>query len=422
MTRRLTVALLVGLLAAAALGGVWRAATAPGPQSLEARTQAVAATLRCPTCQNLAVADSPSPMARGMRDIIAEQLEAGRSPAEVQSWFVDRYGPWVLLYPPREGISWAVWLAPVLAFLAAAGLAWRRLGRQGLILDEADRARAEDAYDQHRAGELVAGDSPVDERLAVALQHLESVRSDDDDLAPARSEDAERIALRQVARAFDGRQNEQAAIRVARSDEEPVEASRLAPARRRTVGWAVTAVMFAVAVVVLLPPALGPRAVGGVPSGSVPGRTAPDILGGDEPGLAAVEQAELAQLGDAVEADPYDVETRLTLADRLLAAGFADEAAVHYRQAVSARPDDPVIRLTLAVVLLQLGDTDGTERHATRVLDDRPDHPEALLLAGLARVAEGDPQGETNLRRFVEIAPADHPGLGMASAVLEEEP
>jgi Flp pilus assembly protein TadD len=173
---------------------------------------------------------------------------------------------------------------------------------------------------------------------------------------------------------------------------------------------------------VLLPPALGPRAVGGVPTGSVPGRTGPGILGGDEPGLAAVQRAELDQLGEAVEADPYDVETRLTLADRLLAAGLADEAAVHYRQAVSARPNDPVIRLTLAVVLLQLGDTDGAERHATRVLDDRPDDPEALLLAGLARVAADDPQGQVQLRRFLEVAPAEHPGLAMAQAVLDGDP
>lgn len=135
-----------------------------------------------------------------------------------------------------------------------------------------------------------------------------------------------------------------------------------------------------------------------------------------------LQQAELERHAEAVDADPGDVEARLTLAEALLTAGLVDEAAGHYRQAVSAHPDDPVIRLTLAVVLLQLGDADGAERHATRVLGDRPDHPEALLVAGLARLAEGRPDGEAALRQFLEVAPADHPGVAMARAALGEEP
>lgn len=420
--RRLGVAVVVGVLAVAALAGVWQAATAPGPQTLEARTQAVAATLRCPTCQNLAVADSPSPMARGMRDIIAQQLQEGRSAAEVQDWFVDRYGPWIVLYPPREGISLAAWLAPVLALLAAGALAYRRLGRQRPVLNDTQRTHAEGAYREHRAGELDLGDSPADERLGDALAFLESVRVGDGEPAGSASRDAERIALRQVALAVDVRQAAHAAIGAGDAHRQPDEGARQTSTRRRAAGWAVTAAAFVVAVTVLLPPAIGPRAVGGTPTGSVPGRTGPDILGSGEPEQADVPSAELEQLADAVEADPYDVEARLTLADGLLAAGLADQAAVHYRQAVSARPDDPMIRVTLSAVLLQVGDADGAQRHAVRVLQDRPDHPEALLLAGMARVADGDPQGQTNLRRFLQVAPADHPGRRMAHAVLDRDP
>src|SRR5439155_3317299 len=72
-------------------------------------------------CQNLSVADSPSEMARQMRVIVRERLEAGESPAEVVQYFVDRYGEWILLSPRRRGFNLLVWFAPLAA--VAVGLA-----------------------------------------------------------------------------------------------------------------------------------------------------------------------------------------------------------------------------------------------------------------------------------------------------------
>src|SRR2546428_146031 len=89
----------------------------------------VAAQLRCVVCQNLSVADSPSEMASQMRAIIRERLTAGERPAEVRQYFVDRYGEWILLSPPRRGFNLLVWLVPLAAvgagLVAVAVFLWR---------------------------------------------------------------------------------------------------------------------------------------------------------------------------------------------------------------------------------------------------------------------------------------------------------
>ena len=83
----------------------------------EQEVHEVAAQLRCVVCQTLSVADSPSEMAGQMRGIVRERLAAGDTPAQVQQYFVERYGDWILLAPPRRGFTLLVWLAPFFAVL-----------------------------------------------------------------------------------------------------------------------------------------------------------------------------------------------------------------------------------------------------------------------------------------------------------------
>ncbi|NIR42611.1 MAG: cytochrome c-type biogenesis protein CcmH [Gemmatimonadetes bacterium] len=87
---------------------------------LEAQVRELASRLRCPTCRALSVQDSPSGMAQEMKDLIREQLKAGKTPEEITAYFVDRYGEWILLKPTAQGFNWTVWLLPVL--LLAGGL------------------------------------------------------------------------------------------------------------------------------------------------------------------------------------------------------------------------------------------------------------------------------------------------------------
>lgn len=102
---------------------------------LEAQVRELAAKLRCPTCRALSVQDSPSGMAQEMRDLIREQLRAGKTPAEVEGYFVERYGEWILLEPKAEGFNWAVWLLPVvllvggLAFVLMTARRWVQAGQ-----------------------------------------------------------------------------------------------------------------------------------------------------------------------------------------------------------------------------------------------------------------------------------------------------
>lgn len=138
-----SVLVLAGLLLAAAT-----AAPAAAPVS-EETVHAIGAQLRCVVCQSLSVADSPSETANQMRGIIRERLAAGDSPEQVKAYFVEKYGLWILLAPPREGFNLLVWVVPFVAL--AAGLALvlllvRRWSRRAAPApagapDEAMRAR-----------------------------------------------------------------------------------------------------------------------------------------------------------------------------------------------------------------------------------------------------------------------------------------
>jgi cytochrome c-type biogenesis protein CcmH len=89
-----------------------------------------------------------------MRDEIATQIAAGRTDAEIRAFFVDRYGEWVLLSPPRRGLNLLPWLVPIGGVLVGAGV-WVALARRrpavGPIGPPVDRGRID--REVHALGE-----------------------------------------------------------------------------------------------------------------------------------------------------------------------------------------------------------------------------------------------------------------------------
>jgi cytochrome c-type biogenesis protein CcmH len=90
-----------------------RARARSADTALEARTSAVAATLRCPVCQGESIQESPSALAQQMRAVVRDRLRAGQTPDEVRAYFVSRYGEWILLEPTMKGLNVVLYVLPV---------------------------------------------------------------------------------------------------------------------------------------------------------------------------------------------------------------------------------------------------------------------------------------------------------------------
>jgi len=106
-------AVILGLLTVAVVGLL----RGSGPTD---RAYRLEQQVRCPVCQSVSIADSPSQTAQAMRDEVQRQIRAGRTDQQIIDYFRARYGDWVQLDPPAHGVTLAVWLLPLAA--AAIGV------------------------------------------------------------------------------------------------------------------------------------------------------------------------------------------------------------------------------------------------------------------------------------------------------------
>ena len=99
--------------------------------ALEARARTISEGLRCVVCQNQSIDDSDAPLAKDLRLVVREQLQLGKSDADTTAYIVARYGNFVLLKPPVEPATWALWAGPfAVLFIGGAGVAlWSRRRR-----------------------------------------------------------------------------------------------------------------------------------------------------------------------------------------------------------------------------------------------------------------------------------------------------
>ncbi len=92
---------------------------------LEDRARDISAELRCLVCQNESIDASNADLAKDLRLLVRERLEAGDTDAQVIDYVVDRYGEFVLLRPRFSSTNLLLWLGPAILFALAAFGAWR---------------------------------------------------------------------------------------------------------------------------------------------------------------------------------------------------------------------------------------------------------------------------------------------------------
>ena len=120
-----------GLLAALAAVACMAAAADPADRlpdpAQEARARALFANVRCLVCQNESIDDSQAELAGDLRKLIREQVQAGKTDAEIKAFLVDRYGEFVLMTPSLSPGNLALWAGPFLVVLLGGGLLIARL-------------------------------------------------------------------------------------------------------------------------------------------------------------------------------------------------------------------------------------------------------------------------------------------------------
>jgi cytochrome c-type biogenesis protein CcmH len=128
--------------------------------ALETRARALSKEIRCMVCQNQSIDDSDAPLARDLRLLVRERLQAGDSDAGVIAFLTARYGEFVLLKPRFTTATALLWLAPALVLIAGGfGIVWA-LRRRRLEGDSVDAAPALTPAEESRVRDVL-GQSPA---------------------------------------------------------------------------------------------------------------------------------------------------------------------------------------------------------------------------------------------------------------------
>jgi cytochrome c-type biogenesis protein CcmH len=122
------------------------------------RYQLMSAELRCPKCQNQNIAGSNAPIAADLRKQLYQQLQAGRSDAEIIEYMVQRYGEFVLYRPRWDKVTLVLWLAPLILLTLAGGILFSTLRRnrstaQAVPLSDEEQRRLDELLRRDQQGE-----------------------------------------------------------------------------------------------------------------------------------------------------------------------------------------------------------------------------------------------------------------------------
>lgn len=115
----------VALMLLAAISPAW---ASPAPDTLsdpaqEARARNLQKELRCLVCQGESLDESNASLAVDLRRLIRARIKAGDSDAAIKDFLVSRYGDFILMQPPFEAHTYALWLTPFGVLIVGAGIA-----------------------------------------------------------------------------------------------------------------------------------------------------------------------------------------------------------------------------------------------------------------------------------------------------------
>ncbi len=112
----------------------------------EKRAEQIGAQLRCLVCQNESIEDSNAELAKDLRKVVRQHIQAGESDKQIIQWMVDRYGNFIRLSPPFNFTTALLWLMPFLAFIIgclSAFTTFRKMQKEPLPLNENEKKRLE---------------------------------------------------------------------------------------------------------------------------------------------------------------------------------------------------------------------------------------------------------------------------------------
>lgn len=105
--------------------GAFAFALSPHGSSEQARVAHLETLVRCPSCDDLSVAESDATSAIAVRHEIAAKVKSGESDDEILTSLESVYGTSILLSPPSSGLGIILWLVPLALVLLVVASAIR---------------------------------------------------------------------------------------------------------------------------------------------------------------------------------------------------------------------------------------------------------------------------------------------------------
>jgi len=114
MKRAFQLALFAALISVGWVGVV----LAQQPTPSDDDVNRIARQMYCPVCENTPLDVCATQACAQWRALIRDKLAAGWTDDQIKQYFVEQYGARVLAEPPRQGLSWLIYIVPpiLLAF------------------------------------------------------------------------------------------------------------------------------------------------------------------------------------------------------------------------------------------------------------------------------------------------------------------